>query len=169
MESTALAGRPRRATLSHWLLLRSRPSSPRCPSVQRSRQEVGESRSRLVTVGTTLRLHGDPVGHHLPGPSDEGGHGSERVAPIDVPVLIVGESGTGKGWSRVRSSSSAAGAVARFETVNCVTLTRELLLGELFGHERDAFTGAAGPPSQGRVVEVARVGGLHHEYLRRGA
>jgi two-component system, NtrC family, response regulator HydG len=66
----------------------------------------------------------------------------ERAAPIDVPVLIQGESGTGK--------ELIASAVHRLsgrwdrplQTVNSGALSRELLLSELFGHERGAFTGA---------------------------
>jgi len=65
-----------------------------------------------------------------------------RVAVVDVPVLILGESGTGKELvaSALHALSRRRGA--RFEAVTCGALTRELLLSELFGHARGAFTGA---------------------------
>jgi DNA-binding NtrC family response regulator len=65
-----------------------------------------------------------------------------RVAPLEVPVLILGETGTGKELvaSALHAGSRRRGA--RFEPVNCGALPRELLLSELFGHERGAFTGA---------------------------
>ncbi|MFZ1061211.1 MAG: sigma-54 dependent transcriptional regulator [Candidatus Rokuibacteriota bacterium] len=66
----------------------------------------------------------------------------ERVAPFDVPVLIQGESGTGKELVATAIHQLSAWHSKRFEVVNCGALTRELLLSELFGHERGAFTGA---------------------------
>jgi transcriptional regulator with GAF, ATPase, and Fis domain len=66
----------------------------------------------------------------------------ERFARYDVPVLIQGESGTGKDLVATAVHRLSARSRVRLETVNCGALTRELLPSELFGHERGAFTGA---------------------------
>ncbi len=66
-----------------------------------------------------------------------------RVAPLDCTVLIRGETGTGKEMvARIIHRMSTRGE-KRFLAVNCSTLNEELLSNELFGHEKEAFTGAS--------------------------
>src|SRR5262245_15430518 len=65
-----------------------------------------------------------------------------RVAPYDVPVLILGETGTGKELLAAALHRLSRRQAGRYEAVNCGALTRELVRSELFDHERGAFTGA---------------------------
>ena len=67
---------------------------------------------------------------------------AELLANIDVPVLILGDSGTGKEVTAHLIHKLSARSDQRFLKVNCAALPGELLESELFGYERGAFTGA---------------------------
>jgi len=66
-----------------------------------------------------------------------------RAAPLDKPVLVVGERGTGKELIASRLHFLSERWEQRVVKVNCAALTESILESELFGHEAGAFTGAA--------------------------
>ena len=65
----------------------------------------------------------------------------EKVARTPSPVLILGETGTGKELVAA-SIHRASERPGQFVAVNCGSLSRELAASELFGHEKGSFTGA---------------------------
>lgn len=76
-----------------------------------------------------------------------------QVAQMNCNVLIQGETGTGKELVARSIHMLSPRSSERFMAINCGTFTTELMDKELFGHEREAFTGAS--RGQKGILEVA--------------
>jgi len=68
----------------------------------------------------------------------------DRLAPVNLPVLITGETGCGKELIATAIHVRSGRAVKPLISVNCAALHEALAESELFGHEKGAFSGAVG-------------------------
>ncbi|MFC5460754.1 sigma-54 dependent transcriptional regulator [Massilia niabensis] len=101
----------------HALLRRPRPRPPRAMAP-----------SALIGSGDTMQRLRSQV---------------ERVAKVDAPVLIWGESGSGKELTAQAIHRQSLRATGPLVPINCGAIAPNLIHSELFGYERGAFTGAA--------------------------
>ncbi len=85
-------------------------------------------------------------------------HKVQKVLQTDVPILIQGENGTGKGLLAQYIHSRSAFSSGAFVKVNCAAIPGALLESELFGYEKGAFTDAK--TSKPGYVELAHRGTL---------
>jgi len=115
-------------------------------------------RSRPVMLDAIVRLDADPFAH-LVGKSDAMQEAIElaRHATTNngIPVLIVGESGTGKDVF-ARGIHRGSSPTEPFVTVNCAAMSESELAAELFGQEQSALAGGEKPG----LLEHARAGTL---------
>ncbi|HEY3052960.1 MAG TPA: sigma-54 dependent transcriptional regulator, partial [Thermoanaerobaculia bacterium] len=82
----------------------------------------------------------------------------ERIVSTDRPILILGETGTGKSVLASWLHKNGTRADEAFVDLNCAGLAREFVETELFGHEKGAFTGAVSAKTG--LLEVAHRGVL---------
>jgi DNA-binding NtrC family response regulator len=75
-----------------------------------------------------------------------------KYAPTELPILILGPSGTGK-TSLAKILHEHSGREGAFVSINCSAYTEDLLEAELFGHKKGAFTGAH-ETRKGRLLEA---------------
>jgi len=116
-------------------------------SLQRAYSEIRVLQDRLVAENIYLQQEIDQK-HNF---GEIIGQGSaltqilsrvEQVAPMNATVLLLGETGTGKGMIARAIHSRSVRKDRPMITVNCTSLPANLIESELFGRERGAFTGA---------------------------
>lgn len=109
--------------------------------LERALENERNRRNRLVASERQKRLQMNPFLGTNPAIRDLA-EVAQKLVQTDSSILIMGETGTGKGvlarWLHDNSTRSSEG----FVELNCAGLSRELLESELFGHEKGAFTGA---------------------------
>jgi len=82
----------------------------------------------------------------------------DKIAAVDAPVLISGESGSGKELAAQEIHAQSPRSGGPFIAINCAAIPPSLIHSELFGYERGAFTGAA-KEKQG-LIEAASGGSI---------
>lgn len=109
--------------------------------LERALEQRRERQQRISGESRQLRCEVDPFAGTSP-QIRELRECAEKVAVSDTPILLQGETGTGKSllakWLHQRSTR----AEQPFVDLNCAGLTRQFLETELFGHDKGAFTGA---------------------------
>jgi transcriptional regulator with GAF, ATPase, and Fis domain len=98
-----------------------------------------EPRQAVVLPSESNRF-GEAIGHSIAMRTIFGV--LERIAPTDAPVLIEGETGTGKDVLARSIHATSPRRDRPFVVVDCGAVSYSLIESELFGHERGAFTGA---------------------------
>ncbi|HWZ61905.1 MAG TPA: sigma-54-dependent Fis family transcriptional regulator [Steroidobacteraceae bacterium] len=78
----------------------------------------------------------------------------QRVLDRDISVLLLGETGTGKGYCARAVHGASNRADKPFVTVNCAAIPEALIESELFGHKPGAFTGASREGGMGRILQA---------------
>jgi DNA-binding NtrC family response regulator len=125
--------------------------------IERALQNQRDRKASLVGKSSKARTAVDPfLGEH---PSMQRlAAEATRVAGVALPVLIRGETGSGKGLLARWLHDNGPRAEEPFVEINCAGLSKELLESELFGHEKGAFTGAVS--AKAGLLELAHRGTL---------
>lgn len=94
---------------------------------------------------------------------------ARKVAPMDTPVLLTGETGTGKEVFAQTIHQAGRRRLKSFVAVNCSTFSKEMLESELFGHRQGSFTGAVKDKkglveeADGGTLFLDEIGEMHPE------
>ena len=78
-------------------------------------------------------------------------HKLQRIQGSDIPIMILGETGTGKDILAQAIHNDSARSRRPFVSINCASIPETLIESELFGYEEGAFTGAKRRGAQGKI------------------
>ena len=81
-------------------------------------------------------------------------HCARRVMDRDIPILLSGETGTGKEVFAQAIHFAQSGAERPFVAVNCASIPETLIESELFGYKSGAFTGASREGRRGKILQA---------------
>ncbi|MBG7007606.1 sigma-54-dependent response regulator transcription factor AlgB [Pseudomonas aeruginosa] len=130
-----------------------KPCSPDQLRLAAAKQlEMRQLTARLEALEGEMRRQGDGLESHSPAMAAVL-ETARQVAATDANILILGESGSGKGELARAIHTWSKRAKKPQVTINCPSLTAELMESELFGHSRGAFTGAT-ESTLGRVSQA---------------
>ncbi|WP_271409991.1 sigma-54-dependent response regulator transcription factor AlgB [Pseudomonas sp. Q1-7] len=130
-----------------------KPCSPDQLRLAAAKQlEVRQLTARLEALEGEMRRGGDGLDSQSPAMMAVL-ETARQVASTDANILILGESGTGKGELARAIHGWSKRAKKSFVTINCPSLSADLMESELFGHNRGAFTGAS-ESTLGRVSQA---------------
>lgn len=118
---------------------------------------IENQRNRQKLAGSSRTRRGAPDPFLGESPAMRGlASDARKLLASDSPILILGETGVGKGVLARWLHDNGARAQEALVDLNCASLSKELLEAELFGHEKGAFTGAVA--SKLGLLEIAHRG-----------
>ncbi len=82
-------------------------------------------------------------------------HCAKRVLSRDIPILLLGETGTGKEVFAQGVHHEQTGGKRPFVAVNCASIPESLIESELFGYKSGAFTGASREGRRGKILQAS--------------
>ncbi|MDZ7813215.1 MAG: sigma-54-dependent Fis family transcriptional regulator [Ideonella sp.] len=139
----------------------SHPDSPSDDARSTLRQSTSAAEEATLRAPTTTAPASEVASsglRHLQtgdGPMDAVVEKVRRVLNRDIPILVLGETGTGKELLARAIHQDSERARQPFVAVNCASIPETLIEAELFGYEEGAFTGARRKGSVGKIVQAS--------------
>lgn len=124
-----------------WYLLAQQPARSRAQSGARGSDSASAAQALAELDLGDLRMAGNV-------------HSAMRILDRDIPLLIAGETGTGKEVFARAFHASSQRARGPFVAINCASLPEPLIESELFGYRQGTFTGANRDGRRGKVLQA---------------